>query len=258
MKNELYHDNDVYIDDDFDDDFSGNTSNVENQDKEISIDSSDADKINKINYKTDTSSYNPMDYQIISPEEAEEENRKIELNKNINNNEYADPILGQAIKQIEDKLERKITYDEFEKLCRTYAAELVNKDAEIRGTEPNKNDYNLYYDTLIQNKKVVPAYMIRMQNYESSIVNEIDDLMKKHSKYNENPLTIKLGNTVNIRHKGKVVIRDDNKSREYVINNDNDVKLLHMKYREDWINKRFGDQIGNGQSSSFHDNDGFE
>lgn len=257
MQNKPYHDSDEYIDDDFDDDFSVN--NFERSKNEIDTNNSEEANItNKINYKTDTSSYNPMNYQIISPEEAEEENRRLKQNENVINEEYADPILGQAIRQIEDKLERKITYDEFEKLCKTYAAELVNKDAEIKGTEPSKSDYKLYYDTLIQNKKVVPAYLMRMQNYESSIVNEIDDLMKKHSKYAEKDLNIKLGNKVNIRHKGKVIIRDEIKSREYVINNENDVKLLHMKYREDWINKKFGDQINGDQNSQFHDNDGFE
>ena len=257
MQNKQYHDSDEYIDDDFDDDFSSN--NVDQSKNEIDTNNSEEVKIiNKINYKTDTSSYNPMNYQIISPEEAEEENRRLKQNENITNEEYADPILGQAIKQIEDKLKRKITYDEFDKLCKTYAAELVNKDAEIKGTEPSKTDYKLYYDTLIQNKKVVPAYLMRMQNYENSMIDEIDDLMQKHSKYNENDLNIKLGDKVNIRHKGKVIIRDENKSREYIINNGNDVKLLHMKYREDWINKKFGDQINGSQNSQFHDNDGFE
>ena len=257
MQNKQYHDSDEYIDDDFDDDFSSN--NVDQSKNEIDTNNSEEAKIlNKINYKTDTSSYNPMNYQIISPEEAEEENRRLKQNENIANEEYADPILGQAIKQIECKLKRKITYDEFDKLCKTYAAELVNKDAEIKGTEPSKSDYKLYYDTLIQNKKVVPAYLMRMQNYENSMIDEIDDLMQKHSKYNESDLNIKLGDKVNIRHKGKVIIRDENKSREYIINNENDVKLLHMKYREDWINKKFGDQINGSQNSQFHDNDGFE
>lgn len=257
MQNKPYHDSDDYIDDDFDDDFVNNANNS----FKTEIDTNNSEEVNmtnKINYKTDTSSYDPTSYRIISPEEAEEENRKLNQQKSALNDEYADPILGQAIKQIEDKLERKITYDEFEKLCKTYAAELVNRDAEVKGSEPSKTDYKLYYETLIQNKKVVPAYLMRMQNYENSIINEIDDLMKKHSKYNESDLSIKLGNSVNIRHKGKVIIRDENKSREYVINNENDVKLLHMKYREDWINKKFGDQINGTQSSKFHDNDGFE
>jgi hypothetical protein len=70
-------------------------------------------------------------------------------------------------------------------------------------------------------------------------------------------MNVKLGDKVNIRHKGKVVIRDENKSSEYVINNDNDVKLLRMKYRQDWIDKKMGDQI-NGTQTTYHDNDGFE
>ena len=256
MENKPYHDDGIYIDDDFDDNFSNNQ--IENVETKIDTNNRvEAISTNKVNHKTDTSTYNPMEYELISPEEAEEEQRKLEQKNKIKNEEYADPILGQAIKQIEDKFGRKITYDEFEKLCKTYAAELVNKDAEIRGTEPSKIDYDLYFNTLIQNKKVVPAYLIRMQNYENSIINEIDELMNKHIRYNEQDLNVKLGDKVNIRHKGKVVIRDEHKSREYVINNDNDVKLLRMKYRQDWIDKKMGDQI-NGTQTTYHDNDGFE
>jgi len=264
-----YHDGMAFDASDFDDDFDSSVpskklKNISSfQNIEIDENENSESKAFKqaLKHKTDTSSYNGTKMEIISPEEANNQATKQKLDSmNKLTEEYADPVLAIAVKNIEAKIGRKINYDEFDKLCRTYAAELVNRDAEIKGNgeRPNPIDYNSYYETLIQNKKVIPAYKMRMSKYENSLVSEIDDLLTQAKKYDESDLHINRGDPINIRHNGRVIIRDESKNREIVINNKNDVKLLHMKYRQDFLDKKYKDQIDKEANGYSHDSDGFE
>lgn len=251
----------------YDDDFDDFEEYVPQKQVEIKIEENDDIQTKnlkkKLNHKTDTSSFNEMDYEIISPEEATAQSSSIFNGSKDNvSNDYADPILARAVYQIENKLNRKINYDEFDKLCKTYAAELANRDAEYRndGQPPNQIDFKLYYDTLIQNKKVQPAYKMHMQNYESSLVDEIGDLLDRHQVFDDRDIHVERGSPINIRHKGKVYIRDEEKNREIIINNKKDVELLHMKHRQEWLDKKYKEDIAkeiNGEGDS-HSSDGFE
>lgn len=262
MEKTPYHDDSTYIDDEYDDDFD--SSPVSAKETNFQIDKDDDAKTidikKKLNHKTDTKNYNSFEFDIITPEEADKQSRQM-FEHNVPNAspEYADPVIAQAVYQIEHKLGRKINYDEFDKLCKTYAAELTNRDAQYRGTgdEPNPIDYKLYYDTLIQNKKVKPAYEMRMTKYEDSLVTEIDQLMKNHLDFDSRDLHVARGDPINIRHKGKVFIRDEEHNQEIKIDNKKDVDLLRMKYRKDWLDKKHKHDIDleiNGE----HSNDGFE
>ncbi len=267
MEKTPYHDNSTYIDDEYDDDFDYKPAVKETNFKidknmDFGLAPNDAHLVpilNKLNHKTDTHNYNSFEFDIITPEEAEKQSKKM-FEHNVPNAspEYADPIIAQAVYQIEHKLGRKINYDEFDKLCKTYAAELTNRDAQYKGTgEPNPIDYKLYYDTLIQNRKVKPAYEMRMSKYEDSLVTEISELMETHKNFDTRDLHISRGDPINVRHKGNVFIRDEEHNQEIKINNKKDVDLLRMKYREDWLKKKYKNDI-DAEINGVHSNDGFE
>lgn len=211
----------------------------------------------KINHITDTSSYDSTEIELISPEEVEKEY----LNKNeFKVVDYADPVMDEAVKNVERRLGRKINYDEFDKMCKTYAAELVNADARLKNTQPNQQDYELYYSQLIQNKRIEPKYKSYAKKYEQQKVDEIYALYEKTKQYTDNArLNVKLGTVVNMRHKGDVEFEDTKNRRTIKINNGKDVALLHMKQRKDFLDKKFGEVIKEetGQYVE-HDLDGFE
>ena len=260
MEKTPYHDNSTYIDDEYDDDFdspsiSKQTNFQINQDDDVSV----INMKKKLNHKTDTHDFNSFSFEIITPEEADKQSRQLFNHDTPNASpEYADPVIAQAVYQIENKLGRNINYDEFDKLCKTYAAELTNRDAQYRGNDkPNPIDYKMYYDTLIQNKKVKPAYELRMNKYEESLVNEIDSLMETHKNFDSRDLHISRGDPINVRHKGNVFIRDEEHNQEIKINNKKDVELLRMKYREDWLKKKYKNDI-DAEINGVHSNDGFE
>ena len=265
MENKTPYYNDApFVDDEYDDDFDGY---VPQKTQSFQIDKDDdletADLKNKLNHKTNTTSFDPMSFEIISPEDANSETEKMlaARNEEQTSKDYADPILAKAVYQVEQKFGRKITYDEFDKLCKTYAAELANRDAAYRnnGEKANPIDYKLYYDTLIQNKKVQPAYKMHMQTYENTLIDEIGELLDRHREFDSRDIHVDKGAPINIRHKGKVFIKDEEKNREIIINNKNDVDLLHMKYREDWLEKKYKKEIDKDlNGGEDHSNDGFE
>lgn len=259
-----YYNDAPYVDDEYDDDFDGY---VPKKTETFQIDKTDDEKTvdlkKKLNHKTDTTSFNSMSYEIMSPEEATQQTEAMisARDEEQTSKDYADPVLAKAVYQVEKKFGRKITYDEFDKLCRTYAAELANKDAAYKnnGEKANPIDYKLYYETLIQNKKVQPAYKMHMQTYENSLIDEIDDLLDRHREFDSRDIHVGKGDPINIRHKGKVYIKDEEKNREIIINNKKDVDLLHMRYREDWLEKKYKKEIEKDlNGGDDHSNDGFE
>lgn len=77
--------------------------------------------------------------------------------------------------------------------------------------------------------------------------------------YQNYDMHIEAGRPINIRHQGKVIIKDEGNNREITINNKDDVKLLHMRHRQEFLDKLYKEDIAreSGQSVN-HDNDGFE
>ena len=245
------------------DDDEAYADRINNKRNNIQVESASSKKESElsilVNHVTNTKNYDSTKMELISPEEAE----KDFFNKNEfddRNREYADPVMNSAVKNVEKKLGRKITYDEFDKMCKTYAAELVNADARLNNSEPNQQDYNLYYGQLIQNKRIEPKYKSYAKKYEQQKVDELFDLYKKAKKATDNStLNVKLGSVINMRHNGDVEFEDTENRRMIKINNKNDVKLLHMKQRKDFLDKKFGNIIR--EETGVHvdkDMDGFE
>lgn len=215
----------------------------------------------KIDYVTDTSDYDSDEMVLITPEQATAEYNKQRIEKDaILTKNYADPILAKAISQVEARIGRKINYEEFDKMCKTYAAELANADARFKKQEPNPIDYKTYYDQLIQNKKVVPAYQVYADKLEQSKVDEIDTLLKNAQAANKGAtLKVRAGSAINMHHDGDVVFEDTEMRREIKIDNKRDVELLHMKHRQAFLDKKYADEIKEESGvSSVHTNDGFE
>ncbi len=264
-----YHDSSNYVADEYDDDFDLDPSKESNKET-IQISNlndeeskKDIELNKKLIHKTDTKEYNSFEFDIMSPENANADSEKIftfstpDLELSVSE-EYADPVIAQAVTQIESKVNRKITHDEFDKLCKTYASVLANRDAWLRDMEaPNPIDYKMYYDTLIQNKKIKPAFEMRMSKLEDQMVGEIDRLMEAHKNFDYRDLHVNKGTPVNVRHKGKVCIRDEEHNQEIKIDNKKDVDLLRMKYRKDWLDKKHERDI-NDELNGNHSNDGFE
>lgn len=246
-----YHDNSIIDTDD---------SPIESYSLDPSVNKAvDPEVKRKIEYKTDTSNYDPTEYGIVSPEkaQAEWEASRIKAEQELTR-EYADPVLAQAVKNIEGKLKRKITYDEFDRLCKTYAATLADLDANHTGGSVNPIDYKTYYNQLIQNRRVKPAYQVYAERAERERVDEIFDLLQEHQKYNTSELHIDKGQPINIRHQGKVAIKDKAHNREIIINNKEDVELLQARYRKDWIDKHLQKQKEDILREGTHDDDGWE
>ena len=220
-------------------------------------------------YQTNTKNMNVSEFSLINPES----NKNVNADRELQNSEkeyfdeltkrYADPVIAQAADRIEKRTGKKLSYQDFDKLCRTYAAELVQIDAKNRGRDPNPVDYRNYYEQLIQNRKVVPAYINNAQRIEKGMVDEIFSLMQRHKINDSRTIHIEQGSSINIRHKGKVSIRDDSHNREITINNGADVKLLHMQYRKDFLDKRYREEVTSGidtgvDANGEHSSDGFE
>ena len=236
------------------------TTIISNDGKKLSTEEEELNK--KLSYETDTSNYKRFDELLITPEQANAEYSIKQREEEMNSvKDYANPVFAQAVKQVESKLGRKINYDEFDKMCKTYAAELANIDAKTRNREPNLVDYNTYYNQLIQNKKIVPLYQVYAARLEQDKVDEIDKLYKEaKATTSGQQLYLKAGSSVNIRHKGKVTFEDLEKRRRITIDNKRDVELLHMKHRKEFIDKKYSKEIQEelGQISNEHENDGFE
>jgi len=264
----LYNDEENYYKDDDDYEY---TKNIE-QKKKLEIKNTDKTTDNKIdektkiklNHVTDTSTYETDKQMIlITPEQAQTEYENQQKIKNFElTKEYANPVFAQAVKQVEDKLKRKINYDEFDKMCKTYAGELANADARSLNRAPKEEDFDKYYNDLIQNKTVKPLYKNYGARLEVQKVDEIYDLyLKAKDKIDSSTIKSSMNKPINIHHKGKVEFQDFENRKKITINNENDVKLLHMQYRKDFLDKRFGNEIQKETgiaNNKIHDNEGFE
>ena len=231
--NKAYHDdNDSYVDDDFP---------LENTKSNINIIDKDNTGENKLHY-TNTTDYNSSKLKILTPEE---ENQKINGILVNDNKRFANPEVEVAVDNIEKKLGREINEDEYDKLCRTYANILVEHDINNKklykdiSEEELNSDRKLYYDMLIQNRQIVLASRERMSNYEETMIAPIEAQLDIAMNNELSYIKVKQGKPINLKHHGKVAIAEDDNGRTIIIDNERDVKLLHMKYRQDWLDKRY-------------------
>ena len=266
----LYNDEENYYKDDDDYEYTKNIEQkkkpeTKDDDKKSSEDNKIDEKLKvKLDHVTNTSNYETDKQMIlITPEQAQKDYDEQQRIENFElTKEYANPVFAQAVKQVEDKLKRKINYDEFDKMCKTYAGELANADARSLNRTPREEDYDRYYNDLIQNKTVKPLYKNYGARLEAQKVDEIYDLyLKAKDKIDSSTIKSSMNKPINIRHKGKVEFQDFEHRKKITINNESDVKLLHMQYRKDFLDKRFSKEIQEEtgiKSNKVHDNEGFE
>ena len=209
----------------------------------------------KYYHKTDTSNYDSSEMEVFSPEDVEQERLD-----QIRNQRFANDEFGTAVESIESKLGREINFDEFDKLCRSYATVLCEEDAKLlKSGKVDGEARKRYYDDLIHNRKVTRVVRGYYENIETIKVNDIRKELERVKSIPTGELEVKSGKPVNYRHKGKVKIRDNEKGLLYVIDNNADVKLFNMRNRQEWLDKRYPEEIAeaSGDVGGRIDDDGF-
>lgn len=218
---------------------------------------SNTDELRRVYYhKTDTSGYDSSTFEVFSPEDIEKERLAKMREQRFANEEF-----GIAVESIEAKLGREINVDEFDKLCRSYATVLCEEDCKIaKTTSPDGEMRKKYYDDLINNRKVTRAFRNYYEKVENAKVADIENELKRLQQLPVGELEVKSGKPVNYRHKGKVKVQDDSNGLVYKIDNTADVKLLNMRNRQEWLDKRYSEEIQRetGDPGSTRNTDGFE
>jgi hypothetical protein len=210
----------------------------------------------KFNHVTNTKDYDPTRFDIISPEEATIE---IEQEERKNPNQE----FTTAIKDIVKIKNAPLTKEEYIKAADAYATILAERDEEKKKNYEGKIDINpikkeTYLNLLLSNKPVTNALAESMKMYEDSIINPIMNALEKAQKEKATALELKKNKRVNLRYKGKCRIATDEGGKVIIIDNKNDVDLLRMKYRKEWIDKRYPEEIKGKASTNMLEDDEFE
>jgi hypothetical protein len=192
-------------------------------------------------YFTDTKGYDPTKFDIVSPEQVEEENRREEISN-------PNPEFSEAINELEKKFNRKLTEKEFLKAADTYATILAERDEEKKAKLEGKYEINpikkeLYFKMILEKEPLTNAFAITMKNYEDQIIEPIIDEMEKVKNNKLKVIEMKRNDPVNLHFDGKCRIASDEGGKVIIIDNKNDVNLLQMKYRKEWIDKKYPDEV---------------
>jgi hypothetical protein len=191
------------------------------------------------NHVTDTRRYDPTRFIVISPEEV----MKINEEKSFKD---ANPGFTNILNNIRDSKNRPLTEEEYFKACDIYAGALAEIDEEKKKdyegeTKINPIKKDQYLRLLLENKPVSIAASETMRMYESDKVNEVEDAYKEAIRNESKVIEIKNGKRINFRYKGKCRIASDESGKVVIIDNKSDVDLLRMKYRQEWIDKKYPD-----------------
>jgi KaiC/GvpD/RAD55 family RecA-like ATPase len=201
--------------------------------------------VKKITHITTTKEYDTSKLIVISPEEVQAQHER-------NERDNPNPEFTDALKEIVRRNNRKLTKEEYIKACDSYATILAERDEEKRKNYEGKYIINpikkeTYLKLLLENKPVENAFRDSMKEYENVMV---DSVINAYEKAKENELKVlevnpssKKNNRVNLRYNGKCRIASDEGGKVIIIDNKNDVDLLRMKYRKDWIDKKFPNEI---------------
>jgi hypothetical protein len=194
-----------------------------------------------INHVTNTKKYDTTKLEIISPETVMKENETHE--KDNPNPEFTD-----ALKELTKIYKRPLTKNEYIKACDSYATILAEKDEEKKKNYDGKYIINpinkeRYLRLLLENKPVTNAFRESMQEYENVMVNSVLEAYGRAKENELKVLEIKPEKRVNVRYKGKCRIASDQSGKVVIIDNKNDVNLLRMKYRKEWIDKKYPDEF---------------
>jgi hypothetical protein len=204
---------------------------------------------------TDTKDYDPNKISIESPEEVE--NKYIYYKNNNPNVEFS-----EVIKTIEDNLNRRLTDEEYIKACDSYATILVERDEKKKSSFNGKYEINpikkeKYKELLLNNRPVTNALKELLDTYEQSMIKPIVEAYKQ--AVSNEPGVIELKGSkkrVNTHYKGKCRIASDESGKVVIIDHKKDIDLLRMKYRKEWIEKRFPDVVDADSMMLKEDDDG--
>jgi hypothetical protein len=185
---------------------------------------------------TDTKGYDPTKLPIISPEEIETTYDR--------SNQDANPEFDNAVRSLEQQYGRSLTGDEFKAACHTYATVIAEREEKYRDhyegeATTNRRNVAVYEKYLLEGKPIISGYKTMMTEFEDSMASPVVNALTTHLKNKEKVIEIKAGQRVNIHYDGKVRIASDNDGKVIVIDNKKDVNLLRMKYRKEWIEKKF-------------------
>jgi hypothetical protein len=194
---------------------------------------SDKEKI----YKTDTKDYDPTMVVITSPEEIRKQDEA--HNKENPNGEFS-----QALDVIEKRLSRKLTDEEYIAACDSYATILTERDEEKKANFAGKYNINpvkkeVYKEMLLNNKPIENITKQMFESYEKSVIRPIIETYEETLKNEPKVIELKNDARINTHFKGKCRIASDESGKVVIIDNKKDVDLLRMKYRKEWIEKRY-------------------
>jgi hypothetical protein len=188
-------------------------------------------------YETNTKNFNPIDLIIESPEETALK-RRASLNENPNM-EFID-----AIRMVENNLDRKLNKEEYIAACDSYATILAERDEEKKANFSGKYDINpikkeKYKEMLLNNRPVTNVAKEIFEIYEKSMIKPIIDAYKDTVENEPKVIEIKRKDRVNTHYKGKCRIASDEGGKVIVIDHKKDIDLLRMKYRQEWIETKY-------------------
>lgn len=220
------------------------------------IEIANEDSMRMLSHKTDTSSYDSFEFDIVTPEQANKEH-EAQMKK------VANPEFEFVVSSLESRAKRKLTAEEYDKVCMKYAAILCERDEEAKNKyqeniQINPKIRDIYYRLLKENKPVSSITEVTMRAYEKTMIAPIEELLTAHQSQLPETIEVKSGRPINIRHGGKVRIAEDHDGKVIVIDNKKDVSLLHMQQRKAWLDKKFGDQINKGIVADRPGEDEFE
>jgi hypothetical protein len=196
-------------------------------------------------YETNTKNFDPLYFEVISPEEVQKAHEAYE---SVNPN----PEFHEAVALIEKANSRKLTRDEYVKAADSYAAILAERDEERRKTYEGKYNINpmvkqKILQLLLENKPAGTAMRELVRDYEDSMLAPLADALQEARGGERKTMEVKKNRQgkklINIRYKGKCRIASDENGKVIVIDNKNDVNLLHMKYRKEWIDKKYPNDV---------------
>jgi hypothetical protein len=190
-----------------------------------------------IRYRTNTKDYDPTMVVITSPEEIKAQNDT--YSKENPNGEFS-----QALSLIEKKIDRNLTSEEYVAACDSYATILAERDEEKKASFNGTYDINpvkkeVYKEMLLKNEPVENVTKQMFSNYEKSVIKPIIDTYKEVLQNEPRVIELKNNARVNTHFKGRCRIASDESGKVIIIDNKKDVDLLRMKYRQEWIERRY-------------------
>jgi N-methylhydantoinase A/oxoprolinase/acetone carboxylase beta subunit len=220
----------------------------------INIENNNVD--DKIKHITNTKGYDPTRFVVISPEEVMKEHERLAADPN--------PEFTKILNDVEKSKSRRLTKEEYLKACDMYAGVLAERDAEKTKTYEGKLQINplkkeQYFRMLLDDKPVTNAAQEAMKTYENEMVRAVGEAYEHAKKHEAKIIEIKENrrDRINLRFKGKCRIASDESGKVVIIDNKDDVNLLRMKYRKEWIDKRYSPVINAPVVNNKEDEDDF-